>query len=701
MNRSDPQLGAELDADASDPYSYALPFVVAVVGHRDLDAEQYELVKREFTKVLKLVLAALPHTPVVVLSGLADGADRAFAEATLDLRDSLGLSGRAPIGHRLTLAAPLPMPLDRYRSTFGVRKSPPDTDAAAQERSNEEFQALIGRAQASQGSTFAAYVADAGGLNECIAQRVLAQQERMRVAGDSAAQCHDVEAYAVHSRYLLMRAHLLVAAWDGDDSTKPRLCGGTADTVTTHREGFPPVDDPRSARRFYESNRGSVVQIRVVRRSTQPAVGEGPSGPPLELLPPEAMTATEKEETEQFAPPSISDLFSSPWRSAAQWLDYRGQQKSLPVGTGDSEEMRIARAVWHVGREQDTINREHGQCLALEGTAYIHKLKASATALSVSLGPHDDLWPLRTGMSGPLKRFGMTDVLAVKLQGAWRQRWIAIAAGTVLAGIASVVKLMAPAHAELAEAAVFMSGAFVAIAVYAWVTLSPLRDAYLDCRAIAEGLRFQLYWRAAGLPNPVTNHYVLKWRDELGWVRRAIDGASTAPPIEPLAPWLVCNAWIEAQLGYLDKGGKGATIKLRDQLNKSINELGGYLLLAGLFLGLLAWAVAASWTGAIARDVTAWLVAAMKTAPAVGAALLAFNSKMANADSVKQAKHMVGIYRKAEAELFRIGQDPSDREKQDPQIRNLMEALGKEALAENTSWLMMHRQRKVSWHGKS
>ena len=141
MNGSALRIGAELDADASDPHSYALPFIIAVVGHRDLDADQHELVKREFTKVLKLVLAALPHTPVVVLSGLADGADRAFAEATLDLRDSLGLSGRAPVGHRLTLAAPLPMPLERYRSTFGVRKSPSGTDAAAQVRSNEEFQA--------------------------------------------------------------------------------------------------------------------------------------------------------------------------------------------------------------------------------------------------------------------------------------------------------------------------------------------------------------------------------------------------------------------------------------------------------------------------------------------------------------------------------------------------------------------------------
>jgi hypothetical protein len=52
-----------------------------------------------------------------------------------------------------------------------------------------------------------------------------------------------------------------------------------------------------------------------------------------------------------------------------------------------------------------------------------------------------------------------------------------------------------------------------------------------DLRALAEGLRVQIAWSLAGLPNAVAADYMQRQRGELDWIRRAIQVASI--PIEP------------------------------------------------------------------------------------------------------------------------------------------------------------------------
>jgi len=45
---------------------------------------------------------------------------------------------------------------------------------------------------------------------------------------------------------------------------------------------------------------------------------------------------------------------------------------------------------------------------------------------------------------------------------------------------------------------------------------------YQDYRAMAEGLRVQIYWRLAGLTNSAADHYLSKQRSELDWIRGAL-----------------------------------------------------------------------------------------------------------------------------------------------------------------------------------
>lgn len=94
-----------------------IPLVLGVVGHRDpIQACVPQVVKR-FKEDLRQLLHALPHTPILMLNGLATGMDSRAAEVFLELAVSRNATQpHAPLHHRLVAA--LPKHPDRYRTDF-------------------------------------------------------------------------------------------------------------------------------------------------------------------------------------------------------------------------------------------------------------------------------------------------------------------------------------------------------------------------------------------------------------------------------------------------------------------------------------------------------------------------------------------------------------------------------------------------------
>src|SRR5262249_60633187 len=74
----------------------ALPFVIALGGHRDLRPEDVAALEARVREVLGELGRRLPDAPLLLLSSLAEGADRLRARVAL------------PMG--LDLLAPLPPP---------------------------------------------------------------------------------------------------------------------------------------------------------------------------------------------------------------------------------------------------------------------------------------------------------------------------------------------------------------------------------------------------------------------------------------------------------------------------------------------------------------------------------------------------------------------------------------------------------------
>lgn len=84
-----------------------LPFVLGVAGHLDIVPAGRALVRRRIAETLQEIRRQAPHTPLVLLCSLADGADQLCADVALE--------------HGCTLIAVLPAPAEQFRQEVADR----------------------------------------------------------------------------------------------------------------------------------------------------------------------------------------------------------------------------------------------------------------------------------------------------------------------------------------------------------------------------------------------------------------------------------------------------------------------------------------------------------------------------------------------------------------------------------------------------
>lgn len=160
----------------TEPRQPLIPIVLAVTGHRDLQEADLSVLAAAVTKQLRHLSEQHPHSPCVLLSGLAEGADRLAARCALDAGWTLGVV--------------LPLPQQRYELDF------------REPGSIEEFHDLLTRA---------------------------AWSRDISVPGMARPDC-----YVASGEWLAQHSHALLALWDGEPGKGP---GGTAEVVRRFLEG--------------------------------------------------------------------------------------------------------------------------------------------------------------------------------------------------------------------------------------------------------------------------------------------------------------------------------------------------------------------------------------------------------------------------------------------------------------------------------
>ena len=62
-----------------------MPLVLAVAGHRDPRPQDLPQLRDRFRDLIRELMETLPHTPLILLNGLAEGMDTEAAELFLEL----------------------------------------------------------------------------------------------------------------------------------------------------------------------------------------------------------------------------------------------------------------------------------------------------------------------------------------------------------------------------------------------------------------------------------------------------------------------------------------------------------------------------------------------------------------------------------------------------------------------------------------
>ncbi len=214
---------------------------------------------------------------------------------------------------------------------------------------------------------------------------------------------------------------------------------------------------------------------------------------------------------------------------------------------------------------------------------------------------------------------------------------------------------------------------------------------YLDYRALAEGLRVQLYWNLSGVVDSGSadfayDNFLQKQDVDLGWIRHVMRLASLQrdrghTPDPAWVSWVI-DRWVgkpdqgQGQLAYYSQKQLTNTSRFR-----RTRILGSLCLWAGILIAVLLFFLG----GKEVAGQRQILLVLMGVLPLVAGIWDAYSHKKAEKELIKQYRFMSLVFSKARRLL--------DGSEDIVFHRLVLKALGQAALDEGAEWLLIHRER--------
>jgi hypothetical protein len=214
---------------------------------------------------------------------------------------------------------------------------------------------------------------------------------------------------------------------------------------------------------------------------------------------------------------------------------------------------------------------------------------------------------------------------------------------------------------------------------------------YLDYRALAEGLRVQFYWAAAGVTNKnkskFTHDIYLQTKDpEMGWIRNVmrVGGirCDATPNQNSQGLEFAVREWIgdenTGQLGYYRRKAE-----YRSKRHQFTDWLGRLSLGISAIVVVLFLLIGTSMSDLIARSLTTF----MGTMLVLFAVRHGFAYATAEKELIRQYNFMLRIFSNARRRLATTAEADEQRQ--------VLSGLGGYALDEHAEWILMHRERSI------
>ena len=644
-----------------------LPLVIGVTGHRDLREQDMGRLEAEVAGIITRLrhdyLEDDVETPIIILSALAEGADRLVA--------------RVALAQGARLIAPLPMPREEYARDFEPGLEPGNA---------AEFDALLAQAIAAPVIPFTH-----GSSLEAVRSNSKQRAEQYRAVG----------------LFIIQHCNVLIAIWDGDASNM--AAGGTAEIVAFARQGIP-LGISRSARASLDGSEiGPVIHIMAPRRKVGSpareiavarwgrAVVRHHRGGPL---------ARARGQVGRF----VGRLFG---------IERADIRAALP----DPERRELD--AWETFAVLIALTRQfnreaawlaasgRGAAQIAQSFAYLFddpQVKVSVQAdpgrLALSLAPR---WS---------RLYSIADTLAHKCQLQFKWDWRLLLGLTFAAFICFA--MFSHVGAERDVLLILYSVAYVVIfLIFLRARSGRHQERFLDYRALAEALRVAVYWRlvgiglrssdvkadAAGDGSNVDAHtvgvladaYPIKQPSELAWVKICLrtlelldraEGIANERGLDPACHGIVRRCWVFGQYMFFRRRGFH-----HNRVAEALETWASIFLVMTVFLLvplLVAAFVEAGRPVLLGYDLRTVILLLSGLLPGFAAALTAYAERLALKAQARQYDRMRVLFERA-YELLPERIDSSTA----GLVRAVYRELGIEAMRENAEWVAVYRQRPI------
>ncbi|HEY4403072.1 MAG TPA: hypothetical protein VGN55_00360 [Xanthobacteraceae bacterium] len=642
-----------------------LPLVIGVTGHRDLREQDVAGLEAE----IAAIIARLRHdyleddaeTPIIVLSALAEGADRLVA--------------RVALGQGARLIAPLPMPREEYARDF---------EPGLQRGNAAEFDALLAQAIAAPVIPFTH-----GNSLEAVRSNPKQRAEQYRAVG----------------LFIIQHCNVLIAIWDGDESN--RATGGTAEIVGFARQGIP-LGISRSARASLDGSEiGPVIHVIAPRRKQGSPAGEV------------AVERWGRAVVSHYRGGAVERAYERFLRFAGRLfgIERADMRAQLPdpqrreLDAWETFAVLIALTRQFNREAAAMVSAKRGAGRMAQSLQYLFDdpdRQASAPAdpqqIALKLAPR---WS---------RLYSISDTLANDCQRQFKQDWRLLFGLTFAAFICFAT--FSHVGAERDALLLVYSVAYVVIfMIFLRARAGRHQERFLDYRALAEALRVAVYWRLVGIglrPSDVkadasgegfnvdantvgvlADAYPIKQPSELAWVKICLrtlelldraEGVADERVLDPACHGIVRRCWVFGQYMFFRRRGF--------QHNRVAEVLETW---AGIFLVMTAFLlvpillfVASGEAGKGGFDFRTVVLLLSGLLPGSAAALTAYSERLALKAQARQYDRMRILFERA-YELLPERIDTATA----ALVRAVYRELGIEAMRENAEWVAVYRQRPI------
>jgi hypothetical protein len=644
-----------------------LPLVIGVTGHRDLREEDVSRLEAEIAGII----ARLRHdylkddgeTPIIVLSALAEGADRLVA--------------RVALGQGARLIAPLPMPREEYARDFEPGLKPGNA---------AEFDELLAQAIAAPVIPFTH-----GNSLEAVRSNPKQRAEQYRAVG----------------LFIIQHCNVLIAIWDGDE--RNMAAGGTAEVVRFARQGIP-LEVSRSARASLDGAEiGPVIHVTAPRRK---------AGSPAREV---AVARWGRAVVRHHRGGPRARVCGHVGRFAGRLLGI--ERADIRAALPDAERRELD--AWETFALLIALTRQFNReaaLLAATGRGAAQMAQSFGYLFDdpeVKATGEADPGPIALALAPRWSRlYSIADTLASECQLQFKRDWRWLLGLTFAAFICFAMFSHVGAGGDVFL--ILYSFAYVVIfLIFLSARWGRHQERFLDYRALAEALRVAVYWRLVGIglrPSDVkadaagdgsnvdahtvgvlANAYPIKQPSELAWVKICLrtlelldraEGIANERGLDPACHGIVRRCWVFGQYMFFRRRGLQ-----HNRLAEAIETWASIFLVMTVFLLVPLLVAAFAEAGKpvlLGLDLRTVILLLSGLLPGFAATLTAYSERLALKAQARQYERMRILFERA-YELLpeRIDSTTAGL------VRAVYRELGIEAMRENAEWVAVYRQRPI------